>query len=290
MASDPALDNVRSASGGAAGDAVLAAPVPPVMSGKAALAGILALISLSACVVSTLLVLVGLVQAFAVVIVLPVLGISAAVLGFVSLREIGKSEGRLKGRVPALIGLFLGLLSASIQGAAGIGGLRTYMDLKNNLAPAMGRLFIAMDRGEDSTAEMHLSKSTEMPTSQRRAALIALLRERFGASRGAIFDVQTISDGRELAASGGSTPMDPTQVDLPRTVRLVFDRGNALLLVWLDNPALEQGEVRMIDGLVVLSRGVKGANPPQPPEVALLREGGPAEKVARGFGMKIVGY
>lgn len=265
-------------------------PAAPVMSGKAALAGMLALISLSACVISTLLVLLGWVQAFVIVIALPVLGISAAVLGFVSLREIGKSQGRLKGRVPALIGLFLGLLSASIQGAAGIGGLRTYMDLKNNLAPAMGRLFIALDRSEESTAEMHLSKSTEMPTPQRRAALSGLLREKFGASRGAVFDLQTISDGRQLAASSGSTPVDPTQVDIPRTVRLVFERGDALLLVWLDNPALEMGEVRMIDGLIVLSQGVKGATPPKPPEVVLFREGGPAEKVARGFGMKIVAY
>jgi hypothetical protein len=285
MNGDQVMDISGSGSGG------VAAAEAPVMSAKAALAGILALASLSACVVSLLLVLVGLIQAFVVVMVLPVLGIAGAVLGYVSLREIGKSQGRLKGRVPALIGLFLGLLTASIQGAAGIGVLRTYMDAKNTLAPAMGRLFIAMDRGEESTAELHLSQSSETPGAAKRGAMIAALRAKFGACRGATFDLATISEGRALATAGGSTPTGPMQVDLPRTVRLVFERGEALLLVWLDNLALEKGEVRMFDGLVVVSKGEKaGVQGRTPPEVMVLREDGPGAKVAKGFGMRVLAY
>lgn len=259
----------------------------PRLSGKAALAGILALSSLGGCVVALLLVTVGLVQAFAIVLVMPVLGLSGAAMGYLAMRDIRRSEGKLKGRVPALLGLFLGLLTASIQGAAGIGVLRTYMDAKNTLAPAMGRLFIAMDRGEDATAQLFLSQSSDMPDAERRAAMIAALRERFGACRGASFDLNTIVEGRDLAASGSSKPIDPTQVDLPRTVRLVFEKGETLLLVWLDNPALEKGEVRLYDALVVLSAGggTRG-----PAEVMLLRADGPAFKVASGFGMSVVRY
>ena len=260
--------------------------VEPRLSGKAALAGILALSSLCGCVVALLLVTVGLVQAFAIVLVMPLLGVSGAAMGYLAMRDIRKSEGKLKGRVPALVGLFLGLLTASIQGAAGIGVLRTYMDAKNTLAPAMGRLFIALDRGEDATAERFLSQSSDMPGAARRSAMIGALRARFGACRGASFDLGTIIEGRDLA-SGSAKPIDPTRVDLPRTVRLVFEKGEALLLVWLDNPALEKGEVRMYDALVVLSAGggAKG-----PAEVMLLRGDGPAFKVASGFGMKVVGY
>lgn len=259
-------------------------PAAPRLSGKAAVAGTLALLSLSACLVMLLLVTFGVLSAFGAILVMPLLGVSACVIGFFALRDIKNSQGRLKGRVPALIGVFLGLLTATIQGAAGIGALRTYMDLRNTLAPAMGRLFIALDRGEPATAALYLSKSTQAPTQETLARVTGELRARLGACRGAEFDLEVLKLASDLARSGTPT-QSPTPVDLPRSVRLIYEKGHVLLLVWLDNPALDQNEVRLIDGILMLP-AAQGATGGAAGEIVLLRSDGPAATVAQSFGLK----
>lgn len=259
------------------------AAVQSRMSGKAALAGMLALLSASGCVVSLLLVTLGWVRAFAAIFALPLLGIAAVVLGFTALREIKRASGAMHGRVPALIGVFLGLMLTVVQAAVGMGALRTYMDLRNNLAPSMGRLFIALDRAEDATAQMHLSAADQGPSVAARTAAADELRARFGACRGATFDLRTISQGAALVSTAPKNANVAADIGLPRSVRLVYERAEPLLLVWLDDDALQKNEVRLRDGMIVLSPdGVS------PAEALLMRPDGPASKAATALGIRVV--
>ncbi|MFM9959409.1 MAG: DUF4190 domain-containing protein [Phycisphaerales bacterium] len=275
--------------------AVAAAAAVP-LSGRAALAGMLALLSLSGCVVAILLALVGVVHAMWAMLALPVLGIVAAVLGYTALKQIERSQGAVRGRVPALIGLFLGLITATTQVAMSIGPLSTFYALRNSLAPAMGRMFVELNRGDEAAASRYVSDSTEAPKLDRLTLVLRAAEARLGPVKGAEFDMSTLGMSARLAGSGAQSPAaaapgaqspgGPAAPDGQRIITLVFERGGALLVMWLDNPALERDEVKLLDGFIVLNSDqlASGARA----EVLLLRADGPAARTAEYLGATIV--
>lgn len=267
------------------------APAQPAvpLSGRAALAGMLALLNLSGCVVTILVALLGLVHAMWVMLALPLLGVSAAVLGYSALKQIERSQGALRGRVPALIGLFLGLITATTQVAMSIGPLSMFYASRNALAPAVGRMFIELARADSAAAARYVSDSTEAPTLDRLTACLRGAEARLGPFKGATFDMDTLVSAARLARSAAPSPStSPAPAgsapppDGQRVLTLIFENGRAPMVLWLDNPALERGEVKLLDGFIVLNPDAVNAG--AKPEVTLLRAEGPAANTARAMG------
>ncbi len=58
------------------------------------------------------------------------------------------------------------------------------------------------------------------------------------------------------------------------------------MVLWLDNPALERDEVRLLDGFIVLNPDAVGAGAAA--EVVLLRADASAARTAQTLGAKVV--
>ncbi|MBL0926678.1 MAG: hypothetical protein IBJ11_03370 [Phycisphaerales bacterium] len=250
------------------------------LSGTAALSAVLAMVSLAACVTAAAAALLGFPAALAAIVVLPVLGLTAAVLGFTSLSIVRRSGGRVIGRVPALIGLFLGLTSAIIQGAFALSVLRVYFDLRNAAAPAVSRMVYAADRGDLSGLRATLSEKASADLTDARAAEFgAALRREAGTIAGAEVRlgtlIRTFEAGRRAARSGSVQPL--AEGVLPKPVEIVGDRATLLAYVIVDQDALKKEQVKVADLLVVLPDG-RGLT---------LMNDGPASSAAESLNLKI---
>lgn len=253
------------------------------MSGRAALACLLAVVSTFGCMAAAALVFLGQGWAAAVVIGLPILGGSAVFLGWLALRDIRASGGRLTGRVPALVGMFLGLMSAVTQGSFGVGAMLVYSSFPHSLRPVVQRLFIAMDRAESAAAGSQLSPSTQAPTPERLDRVGAELHRRLGRCLGAEFDLSVVMDSRRFASTLVPAPGSaPATTEAIKPARVVYEKGAVLVLTWLDNAAMNNDEIRVLDALVVLDNPSAGPGA----EVIALSENGPASAFASAYSMR----
>ncbi len=252
-------------------------------STKALLACALAVGSTLVCLASIVLTALGAGWAALVIIALPVAGGLAVTLAWRAMREIRASAGRLQGRAPALVGMFLGLLSAVMQGSFGVGALLVYSAYPGTLRPVAARLFVALDRDEPASAAMFISTSTQAPGVDRQKRIAAALRDRFGKCLGAEFDLSLVLESRRFASAIKVTGAVPTAENL-RPVRLVYERRKVLALLWLDNVALSNDTVRVLDALIVTDPG----GPATPPEVIAFAPDGPATRFAAATQFRLV--
>lgn len=222
--------------------------------------------------------------AFVIVLALPVPAFLGAALGGIALRNISRSQGRLGGRTMALIGLFLGLIAGVLQGAVAGSALATYWPVKTRVAPVVQEFVNAVQVNDFATARVSLSASaSQVVTDEQLRSLFAPSIVNLGPFQRATFGLDVFVDSfkqvresaRRAAAAGGTGLGGPGEA--PKPVGLAFARGRVIAYVFVDQGALSQGSVEILDMLVVNTQG---------PATAMLPDG-PAIQAARAMGMAV---
>ena len=207
----------------------------------------------------------------------PVLGLIGAVLGFLSLRQVEQSDGRIVGRPLGVAGLFAGLLSATVFGFMVMAALLALSGSKP-LAPAAADLVAAAQQGQPARARELLSApASEDLTAPRLAAFGGLCSKRAGRVVGSDAGFGLMFEARRIAARApGQSSMSLS--DAPRPVWVEFENQRCFVYVFVNQEALQQKDVRIDDLLVFV-----GVN-----EVVALREFGPAQMLADEMGWALV--
>ncbi len=255
-------------------------PHPAARLSLGAIAGMgLVVFSVLACVVSIGAVLAGNLSMAAVILPLPILGLTGATLGFLALRRIGRSKGTLIGRGPAVFALFVGLPSAIIQGAFALGPMRVWWDIRNTLAPAATTFAADLASGDANAARARMSVGASSALSDERLADFSTqLTATLGTPITAQATTWLFSEIRRLGARSPGTPAAPNPRPAgppPRPVELVGPNARVLAYFFLDDDAIRSGDVRIADALVILP----GDTP------LILHEAGPASAAARALGL-----
>ena len=233
-----------------------AAPVLPNarLSVHAVLGAGLVLLSFLICAVAAAIAASGTLSAAAAIIVLPVLGMVGAGLGFYALLQIQKAKGALIGRGPATFALFAGLLSAILQGSFAAGPGRVWWDIKSKLAPQTDVFMKALAADQLPTARGFLSESADKAlTDDQLSAFFTALSAELGAYQSADANLEMFNAIRNLGAGiqsrggTGATPATP-----PKPVFLSFAKKNALAFLSLDEDAAKKDMIRYTDVLIVL--------------------------------------
>lgn len=253
----------------------------PRLSVAAAASAALAVVSLAGCAVVGLLSMLVSPVYFAGVVLLPLLGIGAVILGAIGLRQVRRNPGLVVGRPLAAAGILLGLLSAVVQGSMGGSALATYMSMRSTLAPAAERVFTALSRGDIAGARGLLAPATASSLSdERMRSFIGAVQGACGEVQRAEFDYRVVTEVAQRVKRSGSAAQGPAPGGDPmKPVRLVGTRAEALAWVTLDESALRSGQVRLLDAVVLLPEAHGGG------AVALLPDG-PGAVLARYLGLK----
>lgn len=250
-------------------------------SGLALWGAFLSVTSVAACVVTTLITLLVTPSAGAVILVLPLLGFLGAGLSALGLRQIGRSGGRLAGRPIAIIGLLVGLVSAILQGAAGLSALGSVFAVKQEVVPLVDALFLARSRGDESALRSAMGENVARHLQTGRVDwFFESARSRLGGYRGAEFDLGVMSESmRRLAASTKNARPGATITTSPKPVRLEFERGAVLAFIMLDDEMIRTQKRAAIDDILIMLPD---------DSVFALRSQGPARALADRLGLTVL--
>jgi hypothetical protein len=224
--------------------------ISPLAIGSAASS----LLSVSACLAATLAAVISSPVWAAAIVALPLLGIVGIVLGGLALRQIGKSEGRIGGRPLALIGLFLGIMSATLQGAVTIGALARYMPIQSQVAPALQMMAQKAAAGDMAASRVALAESAGNVVDDGRLGwYFKGLEAKHGELQRVVFGIKTLGTSREtlLRAMRANPPTATPPAQTPTPLEMHFKRGVTTVYVWFDEQALSQNAVRILDVLVI---------------------------------------
>lgn len=245
---------------------------------------ILSLASVGGCVAAGIVGSLVSPAALVAVLVLPLPALLGAILGALALRSIRNSQGAVGGRTMAIIGLFVGLIAAVLQGAVAGSAFATYWPVKQTVAPVVEEFATAIQSGDLASARTRLSPSaSQVVTDERLYGLLAPSVRRYGTFRGATFGldvfVESFKAVREAAANaqaaGQASGGGPG--DLPKPIGLSFANGRVIAYVFVDQGALSQRRVEILD-MLVTPRGL---------EATTLLPDGPAVQAARSLGVPV---
>lgn len=217
----------------------------------------------------------------AIILVLPLVAAAGALLSALALREINRSAGTVVGKPIAIVGLLVGIVSAILQGAAGLSAAGSMLSIRSNLVPVVETFVLAHERGDRSSMRACLGETVSRHLDDARIdRFFAETRARLGAPKGARFDfgVMLRAGERTRGASAGVAP-GATVIENPRPVELVFDSESAIAFVVPDEEAMRaSNRVAIADVLVMLPDD----------SVLTLRDDGPMEALARRLGWRVV--
>lgn len=157
----------------------------------------------------------------------PVVGLLSSACAFIALRVILTSGGRVMGRFPALLALFVGLGITTLTGFTAIAAGLTASASKN-LAPIVSDVAIGSQAGRRTLALRNLSTAAQNELTQERLERFGeLLQRELGVVTGASaeFDI-VIGSRRVLQDSPGAYDITQAELaDLPRPVWLRYTDG-----------------------------------------------------------------
>jgi len=214
--------------------------------------------------------------------VLPGMGIVGIVLGAMSLAFIGKSNGRLSGRPAAIGGIILGLMSTVIWGAIAAGVLQGWRFYVSQMMPVGGEVIAAMQADDDQALQGLLTSDAWSDLSTERIDRFEqVMTAEWGDYQGVETDFGQMWTVFQNSFQAGGNPQGQYNVQtdgpgIPAT--LVFQNGKTVMWMVLDPDALDQQQVVLHDFVLQLPSG----------EWITLREDGPAQKVADGFGFSVI--
>lgn len=235
---------------------------------------VLAVSSAAICVLTTLLAAFVNAQLAIIAAFLPILGIGAAVTGWLALRRIAASSGALSGRPLALLGLFVGLLTTVLQGSFVIGAMINFSAMRVHLVPSMETFFEAAEARDVNKIRTLLSTDAGSISDERILAFARAVRSEQGQVASVDFSVGTMIRGRQkLMDLAGQTSGNPP-ADRPHPVE-IHGRRMTLAWVFLDQDAVNAASVRINDLLILGDSGT----------ALTLRKDGPAAQLATYFGL-----
>ncbi|HVZ94923.1 MAG TPA: hypothetical protein VG797_10475 [Phycisphaerales bacterium] len=256
---------------------------PPQVSLGAMVAMFLSLTSVLGCgVIAALFFLLGPASAVGML-VTPALGLAGVTLGGLSLYRIRKAavQGVLvRGQGMALIGIFVGLMSAVVQGAAAGGALVVWRNAREMMTPSAGRLVMASVQGDIPVARLELMQSSTI-SDERLRSFGEMFKNHVGEPRRADLRLSVfVRASRELRSAPGAATAQITQDKIaPFPVEIEADRGTPLCYIFLDTDALQrQQQVRIADVLVLLPGH----------ECITLATDGPARTTGDALGYRVV--
>jgi len=230
----------------------------------------LALVSVSVCVVASVVALTGTPGAMFVVFAMPVVGFAAVVVGGAALlkrKALIMRDGGARGgakdvplqRGPASFGIIIGLASMVLQGSVVAGAVMSYMPVKKMLAPVVSAMMLEVENG---TPDRALTAISDVSKSVVDAARIDGF---FRAAMDAVGEPARVHVGldiflrsREVFSSAGNGGVRGPMPDLALQVKaleLVGPKGRVMMYAVLDEDALKLDRVRISDAMVVLGDG-----------------------------------
>jgi hypothetical protein len=254
-------------------------------SGGAATTSVLAIVA-AGCSLLSVMVCIGAVVAAtlidpgwgAMMIGLPLLGLAGAICGGAALVRIHRAQGALLGRNAALIGLFIGLMSAVVQGAVVGGALATFGAISKHVVPAVTTMAREASAGNaDAAAALLSDGARQIAGPARLTEFFGALEAEHGAMVRVSFGLGTIGAARRVTANATGAPTAAVQAQSPRPVEVAFQNGWTLLYVYVDDAALDQNQVRVMDLLAVDKDGTARALLPD----------GPGRVLAQAIGLKL---
>lgn len=213
----------------------------------------------------------------AMMIGLPLLGLAGAICGGLALVRIHRAQGTLLGRNAALIGLFIGLMSAVVQGAVVGGALATFGAISKHVVPAVSSMARDASAGNaDAAAALLSDNAKQIAGPAGLAGFFGALEAKHGPLVRVSFGLGTIGAARRASERATGAPTSAVQAQSPRPVEVTFKNGWTLLYVYVDDAALDQNQVRVMDLLAVDKDGAARALLPD----------GPARVLAQWMGLK----
>lgn len=247
-------------------------------SGLAFAALVLALFGVASCLaVSVLAVFVTPAAAVGLALA-PAAGLTAAILGLIAIYRINRSGGLLMGRGPALIGVFVGIMGATVTGSAVVGAIMTMRSVAATLAPRVALIIPSLGLPDPSAARASLAPAAiESLTDDQILAFSRAVRHRMGEKTsieaGLGLPARTVQLMRQ--APGARTAALTQDRHAPRPVEIIGPGGRALMYVVLDQDSMDQGRILIADLLFIA-----------PDFAALpLRPDGPAAEIQRELGL-----
>ncbi len=188
------------------------------------------------------------------VLLLPAPALLGAALGGWALGAIGRSRGRLGGRTMALAALFVGLSVGALQGAIAGSALATWWPVKKLVVPVVNEMAVALEKGDYGRARRSLAPAaSQVVSDERLAALLVDSRMAYGPLREATFGLDVFVDSYRFVrrSAGGQGGGGGGGISAPpKPVGLTFARGRVIAYVFVDQGALDNGEVLILDMLV----------------------------------------
>jgi hypothetical protein len=207
------------------------------------------MLSVAACVVITGLSAIGFSSILVGLFALPALGLGAVVFGWLSLRRRAAPDGAVYTRGPAAGGVIVGLASAVLQGSFLIGAVRSFTPIRTQVVPIVAAMVEEVEKGRPARARDALGEGVRGAVSDRRVTgFMTQIESYTGSPMGVRFDLGAFVRARSALVgatrAGANVSMDDFN---PKPVEFHGPRGSMTVWVLLDERALSQASVRIID-------------------------------------------
>jgi len=217
--------------------------------------------------------------ALVVILGLPLLGFAAALLGGAALSSIRRSGGATGGRRLAIFAVFVGIGSGVIQASFAVSAIASFWSIKTVLAPSVEPLMAkGVNDGDTEPMRLAFSRAADFRVDDARlASFFGTLEDELGEFESAGVGLDIFFDLRErMAGAAGSTVSPPA--NQPKPLGLTFKKRRVTAYFFLDQDALQNGDVVIDDALVFLGDG----------RAVLLALSGDAERLALYLGAPVV--
>lgn len=218
-------------------------------SGWGLLALACALLSVMACVVITGLSAIGFSSILVGLFALPVLGLAGVIFGALSLRRRDAPDGAVYTRGPAAAGVIIGLASAVLQGSFLIGAIRSFTPIRTQVVPVVAAMAEEVEKGRPARARDALGEGVKGAVSdERMRGFMVRIETHTGSPMGVRFDLGAFFRARTALVGATSVGAKVSMDDFnPKPVEFHGPKGAIPVWVLLDEVALSQGDVRVID-------------------------------------------
>ncbi len=250
------------------------------LSGFALWGSLLSLGSVAVCLVAAAAAMLATPNAAVVVLVLPLVSAAGAALSALGLREIGRGGGTIAGKPIALVGLFVGLGAATLQGAAALSAFGSAWAVKTELVPLVEEFMLAHARDDRAAMRAALGETVSRHLDDQRIDWVfAQLDASLGPTKHARFNLAVmLHAAAKLQNAAANAATRTTVIENPKPIELVFERGVALAFVIPDDEEIRtRKRVAISDMLIMLPDS----------SVLTLRLNGPATALANRLGWRV---